>query len=92
MCANIEAEQATIFNYGSMFSGKTSQQYPNNNGRSDKNILQVIEEIEKIGRDYFIIFAHVEDSKGLWYEMAGGKLSDWTETRYDATREHALGF
>ncbi len=76
----------------SMFPGKTPQQFQNENGRSDKNILQVVEELEKIGRDYFLLFAHVEDSKGLWSEMAGGKLSDWTEKRYDAVRGRTFGF
>jgi len=76
----------------SMFPGKTPQQYQNANGRSDKNILQVVEELEKIGRDYFMIFAHVEDSKGLWNEMAGGKLSDLTDNRYDGVRKRTFGF
>ena len=39
-----------------------------------------------------MIFAHVEDSKGLWSEMAGGKLSDWTDNRYDGVRQHTFGF
>jgi ABC-type lipoprotein export system ATPase subunit len=76
----------------SMFPGKTPQQYQNENGMSDKNILQVVDELEKIGRDYFVIFAHVEDSKGLWNGMKGGKLSDWTNKRYDAVRKHTFGF
>lgn len=76
----------------SMFPGKTPQQYQNKNGRSDKNILQVVEELKKIGRDYFLIFAHVEKSKGLWLSMEGGKLSDWADKRYDAVRENTLGF
>ena len=76
----------------SMFSGKTQQQYQNENGRSDKNILQVVEELNKISRDYFLIFAHVEESKGLWSEMGGGKLSDWAEKNYEAVRQRTLGF
>ncbi|MEI7695910.1 MAG: hypothetical protein WCI64_09740, partial [Chlorobium sp.] len=76
----------------SMFSGKTPQQYQNENGRSDKNILQVVDELNKIGRDYFLLFAHVEESKGLWSEMGGGKLSDWAENHYEAVRLRTLGF
>ena len=76
----------------SMFSGKTQQQYQNENGRSDKNILQVVDELNKIGRDYFLLFAHVEESKGLWSEMGGGKLSDWAENHYEAVRLRTLGF
>ena len=76
----------------SMFPGKTPPQYQNENGRSDKNILQIVEELNKISRDYFLLFAHVEDSKGLWHEMDGGKLSDWAEKRYEAVRVRTLGF
>jgi len=75
-----------------MFPGKTVQQYQNENGRSDKNILQVVEELEKVGRDYCLIFAHVEDNKGLWSELKGGKLSDWQDKRYDDVRLRSLGF
>lgn len=76
----------------SLFPGKTPLHYQNENGKSDKNVLQVVEELEKIGRDYFLIFAHVEDSKGLWIGMEGGKLSDWTDKRYDGVRRRTFGF
>jgi predicted ATPase len=75
-----------------MFQGKPALQYQNENGRSDKNILQVIDELQKNGRDYFLVFAHVEDPKGLWEEMGGGKLSDWATERYAEVRRHTLGF
>ncbi|HMM60439.1 MAG TPA: histidinol-phosphatase, partial [Candidatus Rifleibacterium sp.] len=65
-----------------MFPGKAESEYQNENGRSDKNILQVVEELEKTGRDYFLIFAHVEQKSGLWAEMSGGKLSDFKDRRY----------
>ncbi len=76
----------------SMFPGKTPQQYENGNFRSDKNILQVIAELEKVSRDYFLIFAHVEEPKGLWEEMKGGKLTDWQDDRYHQVRDKTLGF
>lgn len=75
-----------------MFPGKTPQQYQNGNRRSEKNILQVVEELERTGRDFFLLFAHVEDSKGLWYETGGGKLSDWAGESYEAARKRTLGF
>jgi predicted ATPase len=75
-----------------MFPGKTVTEYQNENGRSDKNILQVAEELQKTGRDYFFIFAHVEEPKGLWEEMKGGKLSDWGQKRYAEVRKRTLGF
>ncbi len=76
----------------SMFPGKAESEYQHENGRSDKNILQVVEELEKTGRDYFLIFAHVEQKSGLWKEMDGGKLSDFTEKRYKTVRKRTLGF
>ncbi len=75
-----------------MFPGKAESEYQNENGRSDKNILQVVEELEKTGRDYFLIFAHVEQKSGLWAEMSGGKLSDFKDRRYDAVRRKTLAF
>lgn len=75
-----------------MFPGKSAAEYQNKNGRSDKNILQVVEEIEKTARDFFIIFAHVEQNNGLWKAMEGGKLSDFSEKRYENVKKRTLGF
>jgi hypothetical protein len=76
----------------SMFPGKTSDEYQNGNGRSDKGILQTVEELEKTERDYFLIFPHVEDNKGLWREIGGGRLEEWREKRYHEVRKRTLGF
>ena len=76
----------------SMFPGKSPNEYQHENARSDRNILQVVEELNKTGRDYFLIFAHVEQRSGLWHEMSGGKLSDFITLRYDSVRERTLGF
>jgi ABC-type lipoprotein export system ATPase subunit len=76
----------------SLFPGQTASEYENENGKSGKNILQLVEELDKAGRDYFLIFAHVEDSKGLWKEADGGKLQDWRGERYQAVKERTLGF
>lgn len=75
-----------------MFPGKAEPEYQNENGRSDKNILQAVEELEKTGRDYFLIFAHVEQKSGLWNEMGGGKLGDFKDKRYETVRCKTLGF
>jgi len=75
-----------------MFPGKAESEYQNENGRSDKNILQAVEELEKTGRDYFLIFAHVEQRSGLWCEMGGGKLGDFKDKRYETVRCRTLGF
>jgi ABC-type cobalamin/Fe3+-siderophores transport system ATPase subunit len=76
----------------SMFPGKSPNEYQNENGRSDKNILQVVEELEKTGRDYFLVFAHVEQQNGLWKEISGGKLSDFSTKRYETVKRRTLGF
>ena len=75
-----------------MFPGKADLEYQHDNSRSDKNILQVVEELEKTGRDYFLIFAHVEQTSGLWCEMGGGKLGDFKDNRYEDVRRRTLGF
>ena len=76
----------------SMFPGKSPNEYQHENARSDRNILQVVEELDKTSRDYFLIFAHVEQRSGLWSEMSGGKLSDFSTKRYEAVRKRTLGF
>lgn len=76
----------------SMFTGKSEREYQHENGRSDKGILDVVDELEKCKRSYFIIFAHVEQNSGLWKELKGGKLGDFTNKRYTTLRERTLGF
>ncbi|WP_457576248.1 TrlF family AAA-like ATPase [Desulfomarina sp.] len=75
-----------------MFPGKSPAEYENENCRSDKNILQVVAELDKTGMDYFLIFAHVEQRCGLWKAMLGGKIGDFTTPRYDSVRKRTLGF
>ncbi len=75
-----------------MFPGKATAEYEQENGRSDKNILQVVEELDKVSRDYFLVFAHVEQRSGLWHEMQGGKIGDFATKRYAAIRRRTLGF
>lgn len=77
---------------GSMFPGKTPDEYQSENGKSDKNLLQLVEALENLSKDFFLIFAHVEEPKGLWAEVGCGRLKDWTEDRYMAIRRRTLGF
>ncbi len=77
----------------SMFPGKTKGEYEHENGCSEKTLLQMVEILDGLSRgDYFLIFAHVEDSKGLWRELGMGKLAAWNENRFDALRGRTLGF
>lgn len=76
-----------------MFLGKTPEEYEHENGCSEKTLLQIVESLDGLSRrDYFLIFAHVEEPKGLWRELGMGKLAAWQENRYDALRNRTLGF
>lgn len=76
-----------------MFPGKTKKEYEHENGCSEKTLLQTIETLDSLScGEYFLICAHVEDSKGLWKELGMGKLAAWQEKRYDALRNRTLGF
>jgi chromosome segregation protein len=75
-----------------MFPGKTKDEYEHENGCSEKTLLQVVETLDGISREYLLIFAHVEEPKGLWRELGMGKLATWQEKRYDAVCSRTLGF
>ncbi|MBF0499657.1 MAG: histidinol-phosphatase [Candidatus Riflebacteria bacterium] len=72
------------------FAGKTPSHYESENGRSQDNIIETIKKLEGFNRDFFIIFAHVEQSSGLWQEMDGGRLTELGKTEYFQRR--ARGF
>ena len=76
----------------SMFTGRDPSDYENENGRSEKTIIQAIETLNQYELDYFVIFAHVEQKSGLWKELGGGKIQDFTKDRYAEVRRHTLGF
>lgn len=77
----------------SMFPGKTKGEYEHENGCSEKTLLQMIEMLDGLSRgDYFLVFAHVEESKGLWQELGMGKLAAWKDKRCDSLRNRTLGF
>ncbi len=59
-----------------IFEGKTPDQYENENGRSSFGLIETIKKLEGYHRDFFMIFAHVEDKSGLWKELDGGRLQE----------------
>ncbi|MCP3943395.1 MAG: histidinol-phosphatase [Desulfobacteraceae bacterium] len=61
------------------FEGKTPGQYERENGRSSLDLITTIKKLEGYHRDFFIMFAHVEQSSGLWKELDGGRLQDMGE-------------
>ena len=78
---------------GSMFIGKDKAEYEQENGKSDQSILQVVGALDKFNKDYFLVFAHVGQRSGLWYEMGGGRLKDLDHGEaYQAVRDRTLGF
>lgn len=58
------------------FEGKTPSEYEIENGRSSLGLIDTIKRLEGYDRDFFIIFAHVEDKSGLWNELDGGRIQD----------------
>lgn len=57
---------------GVTFAGQTG--YDNSNARSNHDLLGTLRELDRFSKDYFLIFAHVEDNNGLWEELAGGRI------------------
>lgn len=72
------------------FEGKTPAQYEQENGRSSLSLLDTIKKLEGYHRDFFLIFAHVEQSSGLWTELDGGRITDLGENEF--FRQRTLGF
>ncbi|OUD12159.1 hypothetical protein [Thioflexithrix psekupsensis] len=73
-----------------VFEGKRPAQYENENGRSSLNLIETIKKLEGNHKDFFLIFAHVENRSGLWEELDGGRLGELGENPYFC--RHALGF
>lgn len=58
------------------FVGKTPSQYEQENGRSSLDLLTTLKKLEGYHRDFFVVFAHVEQNSGLWNELDGGRLEE----------------
>jgi chromosome segregation protein len=72
------------------FEGKTPGEYEHSNGRSSLCLIDTIKKLESYHRDFFLIFAHVEQSNGLWSEVDGGRISELGKNEY--FRRRTLGF
>jgi len=72
------------------FEGKTPEQYEHENGRSSHGLIETIKKLEGYNRDFFIIFAHVEQSSGLWAELEGGRLTELGSN--EIFKRRTLGF
>ena len=72
------------------FEGKTPQQYENENGRSSLSVIDTIRKLEGYHKDFFLVFAHVEQNSGLWKELDGGRLTELGQNEF--FRRRTLGF
>jgi chromosome segregation protein len=64
--------------------------FENENGRSNHDLTDTVRELDKFGRDYFLICAHVEAKTGLWGGLSGGRIVEVGKS--DLFRQRCLGF
>ena len=72
------------------FSGRTPDQYEHENSRSNDDIIETLKKLESNNKDFFIVFAHVEQPSGLWNELDGGRLEELA--REPLIQKYCLGF
>ncbi|MDD2800238.1 MAG: histidinol-phosphatase [Methylococcales bacterium] len=72
------------------FEGKTADEYEHENGRSSVGLIEIIKRLEAQHKDFFLVFAHVENNSGLWKEVNGGRLEEFGKNEF--FRRRALGF
>jgi len=70
------------------FAGQAN--YDTSNARSNHDLLETIRELDKFDRDYFFVFAHVEQKSGLWKELGGGRIKELGENDLFRKRCHAF--
>ncbi len=59
-------------------------------GRCSLGLDNTLEELEKFRKDFFVVFAHVEDRSGLWEELRGGRIEELGQSKL--FKEHVLAF
>ncbi|MBE1427420.1 putative ATPase [Desulfomicrobium macestii] len=72
------------------FEGKTPSRYEQENGRSSLDLLTTLKKLEGYHKDFMVVFAHVEQSSGLWNELDGGRLQEIGQNKI--FRRRCLGF
>lgn len=70
------------------FAGQAN--FETENGRSNHDLKDTIRELDKFGRDYFLVCAHVEESNGLWGALGGGRITELGKSM--EFRGRCLGF
>ena len=56
------------------FAGQAN--YDTENARSNHDLLGTLRELDIFGKDYLLIFAHVEEDTGLWGALDGGRIAE----------------
>lgn len=56
------------------FAGQTC--YDSKNARSNHDLNETFNILNGFAKDYFIVFAHVEEESGLWGALKGGRLQE----------------
>lgn len=72
------------------FEGKTPAQYEQEDGRSSLSLIDTIKKLDGYHRDYFLIFAHVEQASGVWKELDGGRIKELGA--HELFKKRTLGF
>jgi chromosome segregation protein len=70
------------------FAGK--QNFENENGRSNDNLIETIKKLDAFEKDYFIIMAHIESGSGFYKELNGGRITELGQQ--PIFRKAVLGF
>lgn len=73
-----------------VFQGKVPDLYEQENERSSLSLLETIKKLESYHRDFFLVFAHVEEPSGLWAELSGGRIAELGQN--ESFRSCTLGF
>ena len=64
--------------------------FEDENTHSNHDIVETVRELNQFSRDYFLVFAHVEASKGLWKELSPGRIKKLFEI--ETVRSRVLAF
>jgi predicted ATPase len=63
------------------FVTQSPNNYQNENGRSNDNLITTIEKLNKYHRGYFIILAHIEDKSGFFKALDGGRIIEFGKNK-----------
>ncbi|WP_419632134.1 TrlF family AAA-like ATPase [Thiolapillus sp.] len=74
----------------SEFQGRTPDQYENENACSNNDILTTLKNLHDQNKQFFVVFAHVEQNSGLWKSLDGGLLKKLGQS--PIFQQYTLGF